>query len=144
MGSAGAQPSTTETWHGAPPLCKAFSRGGSDSLTSMCPSQPLRFYCSFMRTPPTAPITAQGLLHVLWHQTTNRGEGCCCCRASCSTGLVCKAGGQHGLGSAPPKERRETTLVFQGAFIEFKSTKSGFYHVLFLHSELVKLPESVL
>lgn len=78
------------------------------------------------------------------NRATNRGEGCCCCRASCSTGLVCKAGGRHGLGSVPPKERRETTLVFQGAFIEFKSTKSGFYHVLFLHSELVKLPESVL
>lgn len=78
------------------------------------------------------------------NRATNRGEGCWCCRASCSTGLVCKAGGRHGLGSVPPKERRETTLVFQGAFIEFKSTKSGFYHVLFLHSELVKLPESVL
>lgn len=60
MGSAGAQPSTTETWHGAPPLCKAFSRGGSDSLTSMCPSQPLRFYCSFMRPPPQHPSQPKG------------------------------------------------------------------------------------
>lgn len=49
---------------------------------------------------------------------------------------------QCGWGSAPLKERRETRLVFQGAFIEFKSTKSGFYHVLFSHSELVKLSAS--
>lgn len=47
---------------------QSFQQGGSDSLTSMCPSQPLRFYCSFMR-PLTAPITAQGLLHALRHQT---------------------------------------------------------------------------
>lgn len=59
-------PQTAEGMEHLP--CAKLSAGGADSLTSMCLSQPLRFYCSFMR-PLTAPITAQGLLHALRHQT---------------------------------------------------------------------------